>query len=176
MPPDLLKPDLRVVFVGISNSAASGGPGHYYANPDNRFWDLLHATGLAGEEWIHPSDDVTVLERGIGLTDLVPALAASSDPPLRSGDFDIPRFFEKLAEFKPRIIAFNGGYPARRVARHLRHPPPPEGPLDWPVAHSVAYRLPSSASDTAADSYATRREKWVSFGDWARKLTAIGDS
>jgi len=79
MLPDLLAPNLIVVFVGTSKSTASARAGHYYANPQNMFWNLLEATGLAGDDWIGPTRDKTVLRHSIGLTDLVPGRAASSD-------------------------------------------------------------------------------------------------
>ena len=44
--PDVLAPDLRVVFVGTAAGARSAAVGHYYAGPGNRFWHTLHEIGL----------------------------------------------------------------------------------------------------------------------------------
>jgi TDG/mug DNA glycosylase family protein len=63
---DILGPELIVVFVGTSKSRTSARAGHYYANPRNMFWNLLEATGLAGDAWIGPSRDGTVLDDGKG--------------------------------------------------------------------------------------------------------------
>ena len=107
MLPDLLKPGLNVVFVGTANSKTSAAAGHYYAHPSNMFWNLLEATDLAGE-WIGPSRDSKVLERGVGLTDLVPGRAASSDSALRPSDFDVAGFLSKIQRCSPKVVAFNG--------------------------------------------------------------------
>lgn len=178
MLPDILKPGLVVVFVGTAKSEASTRAGHCYAHPQNMFWNLLRATGLAGEDLIDPGDDATVLDHGVGLTDLVPARAASSDSLLRSADFDVPAFLERLATFQPKVVAFNGGESARRVLRHLGRPVPPEGSIGWPVVESasteasaarpLAYRLPYSSSANATGGYAAKLEKWIVFGDWVR--------
>jgi TDG/mug DNA glycosylase family protein len=167
--PDILKPGLLVVFVGTSKSTTSARAGHYYANPRNLFWTLLLATGLAGEEWIRPNDDQSVLDHGVGLTDLVPARAASSDALLKAGDYEVPGFVALIEKYRPRIVAFNGGEASKRVARHLGHRPPPEGPIDWGIGDALAYRLPSSSGANAAGGYAAKHDKWVAFGDWVSK-------
>jgi len=66
--PDILAANLTVIFVGTSKSTTSARAGHYYANPQNMFWNLLEATGLAGNQWIGPARDQTVLERGVCLS------------------------------------------------------------------------------------------------------------
>ncbi|MBK5111587.1 MAG: mismatch-specific DNA-glycosylase [Thermoleophilia bacterium] len=168
MLPDILDSNLRTVFVGTAKSTASARAGHYYANPRNMFWDLLLATGLTGGVRIDPGDDRTVLDYGVGLTDLVSRRAASSDGLLRAGDFEVPAFVERMERVRPLIVAFNGGTAASRVARHLGQADPAEGPIEWMVAGSPAYRLPSSSSANATGGYAAKRAKWVAFGEWAR--------
>ena len=44
--PDLLVPGLRIVFCGSAAGAVSAAKGAYYAGPGNRFWRILHETGL----------------------------------------------------------------------------------------------------------------------------------
>lgn len=170
--PDILRPGLAVVFVGTSKSIASARAGHYYANPTNMFWNLLQATGLTNDEWIGPSDDQLVLDHNVGLTDLVPLRAASSDALLGPGDFDIPGFIERITERGPRVVAFNGEKAATKVARHLGQPKPDEGPIDWRVGTSMAYRLPSSSAANATGGYAAKRAKWVAFGNWVAAMSA----
>ena len=133
------------------------------------FWSLLEATGLTGEEWVGPSRDQTVVEYGVGLTDLVGGRGASSDAQLRSGDFDVPGFVAKVTKFGPKVVAFNGRKATETLARHLGHPLPPEGPIDWTIEDSLAYRLPSSSSANAAGGFASKRAKWAAFGKWVRE-------
>ncbi|MDQ5819897.1 MAG: mismatch-specific DNA-glycosylase [Actinomycetota bacterium] len=115
---DILARGLTVVFVGTAKSTTSARAGHYYANPRNMFWNLLQATGLTEGEWLTPSDDRRVLEYGVGLTDLVPNRAASSDAQLRPGDYDVAAFIQKAELFEPMIVAFNGEKAATKVAQH----------------------------------------------------------
>ncbi|MEI6665601.1 MAG: uracil-DNA glycosylase family protein, partial [Chloroflexota bacterium] len=44
--PDLLRPGLDLVFVGINPGEESARRGHYYAHPGNAFWPALSASGL----------------------------------------------------------------------------------------------------------------------------------
>jgi G:T/U-mismatch repair DNA glycosylase len=44
--PDVLAPDLRIVFVGINPGRVSAAARAHFANPRNDFWRLLHATHL----------------------------------------------------------------------------------------------------------------------------------
>jgi TDG/mug DNA glycosylase family protein len=167
--PDILKPGLLVVFVGTAKSTASARAGHYYATPRNMFWNLLQAAGLTGDTVLRSSEDETVTDYGVGLTDLVAGRAASSDSLLRPGDFDVPGFIERMEKYQPSVVAFNGREAAKRVARYLKQPEPPEGPIKWPIAESLAYRLPSSSSANAAGGYALKRQKWAAFGEWLRR-------
>jgi double-stranded uracil-DNA glycosylase len=168
MLPDLLVPDLAVVFVGTSVSDRSADRGHYYAHPTNRFWDLLAVTGLIANGPLTSEDDRTITTHGVGLTDLVKVRAASSDRWLSAGDFDVPGFLERLDRVAPRIVAFNGRKAAECVARHLGHPVPPEGPVPWRVGGAAAYRLRSSSGASSREPYEVKREAWRCFGDWVR--------
>jgi TDG/mug DNA glycosylase family protein len=90
MLPDYLEDNLAVVFVGTSVATASARRGHYYGGPGNKFWELLWEAGLTGERILSPEQDAWVLRYGIGLTDVVKSLAASSDSLLKSTDYDVP--------------------------------------------------------------------------------------
>jgi double-stranded uracil-DNA glycosylase len=168
--PDILAPNLLVVFVGTSKSTTSARAGHYYANSRNMFWNLLEATGLTDRHWIGSADDRTVLSHRIGLTDLVPTRAASSDSLLKASDFDVPAFIAKMQRFAPAVIAFNGEKAASKVARHLEQPKPEEGPLEFRIGGAHGFRLPSSSSAHATGGYAAKRSKWVEFGRWVGQV------
>lgn len=45
--PDLLRDDLRLVFVGINPSVFSAMRGHYFARPTNRFWSAFSRSRLS---------------------------------------------------------------------------------------------------------------------------------
>jgi double-stranded uracil-DNA glycosylase len=67
--PDLLQPDLDVVFVGTAAGRRSADVGHYYAGAGNRFWSTLHHVGITRREFA-PEDDASLMDLGIGFTDL----------------------------------------------------------------------------------------------------------
>lgn len=168
IPDDILEPHVKIVIVGSAKSIASAKAGHYYAHRSNRFWQLLQATGLTWGEFIPHEDDRSVLNFGVGLTDVVPGRAESNDSGLQSDDFDIAGFVTKMEVLRPTVIAFNGGTSAGRVSRHLGYGPMPPGPANWTLGGATAYRLPSSSSRNAGRGYAAKEAAWVDFGRWAQ--------
>ena len=85
--PDVLGPDLDVVFVGINPGLWSGAVGHHFARPGNRFWKALHGSGFT-DRLLSPLEDASLLERNLGLTNLVARTTATAaelerrrDPP-----------------------------------------------------------------------------------------------
>jgi TDG/mug DNA glycosylase family protein len=165
--PDLLKPGLLVVFVGTAVSPVSARRGHYYSSPNNKFWDLLAATGLVGGERLGPEDGARLPSLGVGLTDLAKGRAEASEARLRPDDFDVPALLEKIEACRPRHVAFNGSKACELVARHLGEVPPEPGPASWTIAGARAYRLPSSSGAAAIGTEAKRRA-WAEFGEWVR--------
>jgi double-stranded uracil-DNA glycosylase len=170
MLPDILGPDLTAVFVGTSKGDESVRRGHYYAGRGNKFWDLLGATGLVSAEHMSPERDAEVLTFGVGLTDLVHQRSASSDALLKPDDFDVIGFLAKIELHRPKVVAFNGGGAAQKVARHLGHGKPEEGPASWTIHGARTYRLPSSSGANATGGYRAKRARWEAFGDWVRAI------
>lgn len=172
MLPDLIRPALWILFVGTSVGERSAEAGHYYANPTNRFWDLVDAAGLTDGAGITAERDAELLDHAIGITDLVKSRAASSDSLLEASDYDVTGFLRRIEENRPTILAFNGREAARQVARHLGRPVPAEGPLPWRIAGAHGYRLPSSSGANARRPAADKTEAWRHFGRWARERRA----
>src|SRR5690242_2985064 len=116
--PDLLRPGLRVVFVGFAASEESARRGHYYAKGGNAFWRLLHVAGLTPVQ-LQPEEDARLLDYGIGATDLIKD-AWGRDPAvigqLRAREPDLDAALraralalkERLVAAAPQIICFNG--------------------------------------------------------------------
>jgi double-stranded uracil-DNA glycosylase len=106
--PDLIAPDLRVLFCGINPSLYSAVVGHHFARPGNRFWPTLHRAGFT-DRVLHPSEERELLARGVGITNVfsrATATAASLSPEdYRQGSKSLRR---KLQRYRPRIIAFLG--------------------------------------------------------------------
>ena len=106
--PDVLGPGLDVVFVGINPGLWSGAVGHHFARPGNRFWKALHGSGFT-DRLLAPNEDSTLLERNLGLTNLVDRTTARADElsvdEIRRGAFELE---ERLASFGPRFVAVLG--------------------------------------------------------------------
>lgn len=68
--PDLVGPDLRVLFCGINPGMRSGEVGLHFARAGNRFWKLLHAGGFT-DHVLAPSEQAALPALGIGITNLV---------------------------------------------------------------------------------------------------------
>ena len=99
---------MKLVIVGCHPTESSVRVGHYYAGRDNEFWPLLFEGGVVPEPFDY-RDDKRVIEFGIGLTDLVKRPHRNSEE-LSREDFAEGRFVlsQKLEEFVPRVVAFNG--------------------------------------------------------------------
>ncbi|MBD2055821.1 G/U mismatch-specific DNA glycosylase [Oculatella sp. FACHB-28] len=76
--PDIIAPDLRVLFCGINPSLYSAVVQHHFARPGNRFWKTLYAAGFT-DRLLHPSEDQQLLTFGYGLTNIVDRATARAD-------------------------------------------------------------------------------------------------
>jgi TDG/mug DNA glycosylase family protein len=138
--PDLIAPDLKVLFCGINPSLYSAAVGHHFARPGNRFWLTLHRAGFT-ERLLQPSEERELLERGIGITNVFPKASASADSlsltDYRSGGARLGR---ALARYRPGLIAFLG-LGAYRIA--AREPKAVVGPQPNPFAGVPVWALPN---------------------------------
>ena len=106
--PDVLAPHLDVAFVGINPGLWSGAVGHHFARPGNRFWKALHGAGFT-ERVLSPFDDGSLLERGLGVTNLVTRTTATADELSVEELGDGARLLtERLEPLRPRFVAVLG--------------------------------------------------------------------
>ncbi|MFP7494867.1 mismatch-specific DNA-glycosylase [Terribacillus saccharophilus] len=106
--PDHIKKGLRLLFIGFNPSVRSAETGHHYANRNNRFWNILHQAGITERKY-EPSEDQELLDRGIGLTNIV------ARPTKAAADITKEEYIEgaqllrdKLAYFRPQVACFVG--------------------------------------------------------------------
>ena len=106
--PDVIAPDLRVLFCGINPGLYSGATGHHFARPGNRFWKALAGAGLT-DRLLAPDDEEALLAAGIGITNLVArataAAAELSAEELRTGARALA---VKAVRWRPGWVAFVG--------------------------------------------------------------------
>jgi TDG/mug DNA glycosylase family protein len=106
--PDVLAPDLRIVFVGINPGRVSADARAHFANPRNDFWRLLHATRLTSRLY-EPQEQFALLEEGIGVTNAAYRTTPGSSD-LRRADFagSAERLEGIARELRPQWLAFVG--------------------------------------------------------------------
>jgi TDG/mug DNA glycosylase family protein len=109
--PDVLAPRLRVVFCGVAPGRVSAARRAYYAGPGNKFWPMLHKTGLTPRLFA-PHEYPEVLALGIGLTDVCKT-DFGADHELARDAFDAAGFMRKMDRYRPRAIAFDGKFAAK---------------------------------------------------------------
>ena len=114
--PDLLAPNLKLVFCGTAPSRASAAAKAYYAKPGNKFWPTLHAVGITPTRFA-PREYPALLPLGIGLTDLC-KVHSGTDAELPEGAFDIAGFAVKLQKFRPKVVAFTSKNAAQSYFGH----------------------------------------------------------
>ncbi|MGY1747672.1 G/U mismatch-specific DNA glycosylase [Modestobacter sp. SYSU DS0511] len=152
--PDVVAPDLDVLFCGINPSLRSAEVGHHFARPGNRFWPALHRAGLT-PRLLTPAEDRELLQYGLGVTNVVarPTRTAAelSREELRTGAEQLAAL---VARYQPRVLAVLG-VTAWRVAfdrPKARLGPQPErvgGALTWvapnPSGLNAHHQLPDLA-------------------------------
>lgn len=117
--PDLLAPNLTVLFCGINPGLYSAAVGHHFAGPGNLLWPTLYAAGFT-PRLLTAFDAKELLGLGYGITNLVSRATASADEldhdELHAGARAVTR---KVRKWKPRWVAFLG-LQAYRIAFERR--------------------------------------------------------
>ncbi len=127
--PDRIRPGLLVLFVGINPGIRSAAVGHHFAGFSNRFWRLLHDSGLVPRPlgW---NDDRRLPEWGFGITNLVPRPTRGIEE-LRPREYlaGWRALFAKVRRYRPRVVALVGItiYRALIPARPRGDSPPARG-------------------------------------------------
>src|ERR1700693_6138301 len=105
---DRARPGVRVLLVGINPGIRSAAIGHHFAGYSNRFWKLLHESGLV-PELIGPEDDVRLPEWGLGITNLIARPTPGIDTLKPAEYVDGARVLRrKVRRSKPKVVAFVG--------------------------------------------------------------------
>jgi len=114
---DILSPGLRVVFCGINPGLSSAHQGVHFANPNNRFWKIIHQAGFTQRQ-LRPENEYELLDTGCGITMLVerPTTEATelTLSEYRDGG---KRLIEKIALYQPKALAVLGKQAYRQAFR-----------------------------------------------------------
>jgi TDG/mug DNA glycosylase family protein len=104
--PDTLTRGLALVICGSAVGARSAALGLYYAGPGNKFWQMLADARLTPRR-LAAREYKTLNRFGIGLTDLVKS-QSGADSTIRFHKQARDRLRERILEFQPRYLCFNG--------------------------------------------------------------------
>jgi double-stranded uracil-DNA glycosylase len=150
--PDVLGPDLRVVFVGINPGRVSAAARAHFANPRNDFWRLLHAARFTSRLY-EPVEQLALLAEGIGVTNAAYRTTPGSGD-LRRADFaGSAERLERIArELRPGWLAFVG----KEAYRGAFGERPELGVQERRLAETLLFVLPSTSPANAAVSWHER--------------------
>jgi TDG/mug DNA glycosylase family protein len=106
--PDVIGPELRVLFCGINPGLYTAWSGHHFAGPGNRFWPTLHAAGFTDRR-LQPAEEQLLLPLGYGVTNVVQRATATAAELSPQEYVEGGRLLaEKVARYRPRILAVLG--------------------------------------------------------------------
>jgi double-stranded uracil-DNA glycosylase len=106
--PDVIAPELDVLFCGVNPGLWSAAVRHHFARPGNRFWKALHLSGFT-DTLIEPAGERELLDYRLGVTNLFDLATRSANelsrPQLQEG---AKRLDAKVRRWKPRCVAVLG--------------------------------------------------------------------
>lgn len=106
--PNVVAPDLRVLFCGINPGLYSAATKRHFARPGNRFWPALHRAGFTAR-LLRPYESHELLGLGYGITSLVRRATATArevaPPELVAGRRKLAR---TVRDYHPRWVAVFG--------------------------------------------------------------------
>ena len=148
----LVDPCTQVLIIGSLPGTASLAAGQYYANPRNRFWQLIGSVIGRNDLPALPYDQrlAVLAARGIGLWDVFTSAErlGSLDSAIRSA---APAPLTAMVARLPALqaIAFNGKLAAKAGRKAVGAPP------------LALIDLPSSSPANAAIRFETKLEHWA---------------
>lgn len=164
---DRIRPGVRVLFVGINPGIRSALTGHHFAGFSNRFWKLLHASGLVPEP-IGYTDDVRLPEWGYGITNIVPRPTPGIDT-LEKAEYVAgrTRLRRKIVRYRPEVVVavgvtvFRAMFPERSGAVPL-------GVQPERIGDSSVFVVPNPSGRNANYSYKEMLDAYRSLARFSR--------
>lgn len=169
LPPlrDCIRPGVRVLFVGINPGVRSSLTGHHFAGFSNRFWKLLHHSGLVPER-LTSADDGRLPEWGYGITNIVPRPTPGIDT-LRPEEYVAgrARLRRKVRHYRPAVLAAVGVTVFRALEPRRKGPITP-GLQPEHIGACAMFVLPNPSGRNANYSYAAMLEAFTALARFLR--------
>jgi TDG/mug DNA glycosylase family protein len=162
--PDVLAPDLRVVFCGINPGRRSAAAGAHFANPRNDFWRLLRDAGFTPRLYA-PEEQHDLPALGLGLTNAAYRTTRGSGD-LRRADFagSVARLELLATDLRPEWVAFVG----KEAYRGTFGERPDLGLRARRLGETQLFVLPSTSPANAAVPYSERLRWFAALRELAR--------
>ena len=159
---DVLGESLQVVLCGSAAGTASAKAAAYYAHKQNKFWKILHETGLTSE-LLQPHQYRDLLKYRIGLTDLVKTHAGMDHqiPLAELAEIARSRLRASIVTCRPKFLAFTSKTAGERFLGSKKD----YGEQIETIANTRIWILPST-SGAANGSW--RPEIWHAFAERVR--------
>jgi TDG/mug DNA glycosylase family protein len=174
MPPlrDCVRGRAPVLFVGINPGLRSWQTGHHFAGYSNRFWRLLHESGLVSEP-ITFKEDRRLPEWGLALTNLIARPTPGIDT-LRPAEYvaGVRTLRRKVRRWRVKLIVFVGV----TLYRAVRGGPAPVALGRQPEMFEGAevYVVPNPSGRNAHYSSAEMLEAFRTVAHAVRRLRVAG--
>jgi TDG/mug DNA glycosylase family protein len=138
--PDVIAPDLKVLFAGINPGLYTAAIGHHFGRPGNRFWPTLYAAGFTPRV-LSPFDEQELIPLGYGITNVVARATAAAEE-LESHEFVVggKKLVARLKKYRPKVLAVLG-VGAYRAA--FDRPKAQIGPQDEMIGETRLWVLPN---------------------------------
>jgi len=159
--PDVIAPNLKVLFCGINPGLYTAAIGHHFGRPGNRFWPALYGGGFTPRVF-SPFEEQELLPLGYGITNVVQRATAAADE-LRAEEFveGAKRLEAKVRKYTPRVLAVLG-VGAYRTG--FNRPRAQVGPQDETIGETSIWVLPNPSglnahyrADAIADVFRSLR-------------------
>lgn len=172
--PDLVGPEVKLLFVGINPSLWTAATQTHFAHPGNRFWPALRRAGVVDRTFdlnsgMTDEDRAYLLARGLGNTNLVNRATIRADElaaaELRAGR---DRLEELVTQHQPAVVAI-AGITAYRLAFGRPKAASGEQPLDL-----VGSRLWVVPNPSGLNAHETIDSLAVAYAEPARAAGVVG--
>ena len=157
---DYIDYNLTILSIGLNPSNISVAQGYYFANPRNRFWKALNASGLL-QETLQPSaasQELLLKKYRIGFTDVVKRPTAMGKD-LLVADYKkyAPRLRLEIETFRPKICWFHGKVAIKNYLKYAHKDLAHDGKVVWgkqsfTIADSVVFVTPNPSPANASFS------------------------
>lgn len=107
--PDVVAPNLLILFVGLNPGLQTARSGHAYAHPSNLFWKLLYSSGITPERCRAEEDRTLPARFALGNTNIV-ARPSRNGAELSRAEMDagVAALEAKARRWRPEVVCLVG--------------------------------------------------------------------